>query len=89
MPSVKAAICPAFAKKAKVDDQLVYPPRFFTCISWRLSSETGLVIIIQTIKQVPMDRAFTSCHTVLRASDVLSHLSLTMKFPRIMCSLYR
>ena len=36
-----------------------------------------------------MDWAFTSCHTVLRASERLSHLSLTMKFQSIMCSLYR
>ena len=53
MPSVKAAICPALAKKAKGDDQLVYLPRFYTWIKDRLFSEAGLAIIIQVIKQAP------------------------------------
>lgn len=54
MPSVTAAICPVFALKAKVDDQLVHLPRFFTWIIHRLLSDSGLAIIIQRTKQLPM-----------------------------------
>lgn len=80
MPSVTAAICPVFALKAKVDDQLVHLPWFFTWLIHRLLSESGLAIIIQRRKRLPTHWAFTSCHTVLSAFHTVSYLFLTIKF---------
>lgn len=79
MPSVKTAICPAFAMMARVEDQLVHLPQFFTWTIHRLLNEAGLVMIVQMIKTTSPASGFS---LTPHGAKYFPHniLCLTMKF---------